>query len=59
MDDAEYYNLMRNQNFHHTQISRKSKNSDYKKWETFQGREDADMLVEKKIDDTQDENSEN
>ena len=48
MDDYEYYSLMRKQNFHHTQISGANKKSDYKKWASFQGREDAEMLVEKK-----------
>ena len=48
MDDYEYYSLMRKQNFHHTQISGTKKKSDYKKWASFQGREDAEMLVEKK-----------
>lgn len=48
MDDTEYYSLMRKQNFHHTQICKNKKKSDYKKWTSFQGREDAEMLVEKK-----------
>lgn len=50
MDDNEYYSLMRKQNFHRTAINISKNKSDYKKWEINQGREDAEMLEEKKND---------
>lgn len=53
MDDNEYYALMRKQNLHRITRTAKAKpgaagSSKYKNWESFQGREDAEMLVEKK-----------
>lgn len=50
MDDNEYYSLMRKQNFHRTAIKISKNKSDYKKWEINKGREDAEMLEEKKND---------
>lgn len=56
MDDNEYYSLMRKQNFHRTDINIAKTKSDYRKWEINQGREDAEMLEEKKADTKNEEN---
>ena len=47
---------MRKQNFHRTDINMTKTKSDYRKWEINQGREDAEMLEEKKADNKNEEN---
>lgn len=65
MDDAEYYEKMRNRNLNRNYIASKktrsvkninSSKSDFKNWATTQGREDAEMLYERKYDQDQDGN---
>ena len=56
MDDNEYYSLMRKQNFHRTDINNAKAKSDYRKRKINQGREDAEMLEEKKADNKNEEN---
>ncbi len=51
----EYYSMMRNQNLHHTSL-KSAKKSKYRKWEIEQGREDAEMLVEKNESQGQEDN---
>lgn len=46
MDDSEYYQMMRNQ-YSHTHDIKKNKRFEYTSWKTRQGREDAQMLLEK------------
>lgn len=53
MDDSEYYSKLRAQYSHTTSIT-KNKNFNYTKWNSRQGREDAQMLQEKKEKDNQD-----
>lgn len=58
MDDNEYYEKMRNRNLNRGFTIPKRKNSvsknvkdaksDFKDWSTTQGREDAEMLYERK-----------
>ena len=58
MDDKEYYSLMNRSNsaLIIAEIQKKAKqkkaqeNAQIKKWEVQQGREDAEMLVEKKLE---------
>lgn len=47
MDDQEYYKMMRNQYSHIIQ-TKKNTNFDFTRWNSHQGREDAQMLQEKK-----------
>lgn len=60
MDDDEYYEKMRNRNLNRSFVLPKKKKSaqnvkdaksDFKNWETTQGREDAEMLYERKHED--------
>ena len=46
MDDNEYYKMMRNQYSHHRQ-KKTDRTSSFTKWNSRQGREDAEMLAEK------------
>lgn len=55
MDDNEYYEVMRKQNLHRTNIITSKNKSDYRKWEISQGREDAEMLEEKNTKKNEDD----
>ena len=48
MDDNEYYKMMRNQYSHHIQ-KKTDRTSGFTKWNSRQGREDAEMLAEKTV----------
>ena len=47
MEDEEYYRMMRNQ-YSHRSEKKVNKDFQYTKWNNHQGREDAQMLLEKK-----------
>lgn len=57
MDDNEYYEKMRNRNLNRdtSWIPKKEKKPDYSKWRVSEGREDAEMLVEKNTPDEEDD----
>ena len=51
MDDNEYYEKMRKRNLNRdTSWLPKKVQNDYSKWRVEQGREDAEMLLEKNTD---------
>ena len=51
MDDNEYYEKMRKMNLNRdTSWLPKKVQNDYSKWRVEQGREDAEMLLEKNTD---------
>ena len=50
MEDEEYYRMMRNQ-YSHRSVKKVNQNFQYTKWNNHQGREDAQMLLEKKEED--------
>ena len=47
MEDEEYYRMMRNQ-YSHRSVKKVNQNFQYTKWNNHQGKEDAQMLLEKK-----------
>ncbi len=46
MEDSEYYKMMRDQYSHRFTV-KKNKNFQYSSWNVHQGRDDAQMLLEK------------
>ena len=57
MDDDEYYEKMRRHNLNRDMswLPKKNKIPEYSKWRVHEGREDAEMLVEKNTPDEEDE----
>ncbi|MEE0887132.1 MAG: hypothetical protein UIB61_09510 [Treponema sp.] len=55
MEDSEYYKMMREQ-YSHRFVVKKNKNSQFSKWNAHQGREDAQMLLEKETGWSADKN---
>lgn len=57
MDDNEYYEKIRSHNLNRDMswLPKKTKKQEYSKWRVHEGREDAEMLVEKNTPDEEDE----
>lgn len=55
MDDNEYYKIMRDQYSHRFAV-KKNNNLSFSKWSAHQGREDAEILLEKETDWKADKN---
>ena len=57
MDDDEYYEIMRRHNLNRDMswLPKKNKKPEYSKWRVHEGREDAEMLVEKNTPDEEDD----